>query len=298
MRRSSLIVLGVLAVIGVIFAWSSLFTVHQAEQTIVLRFGEVKDVITEPGLNFKLPVADTRLTFSKRILNFDGPAQEIIAADQKRLVVDTFTRYRIVNPLLFFQAVQTQATAEDRLGDIVNASLRSVLGAVPLASVLTSERAALMQLISDNVGHETESLGIEIVDVRIKRADLPTENSQAIFRRMQREREREAADFRAQGAERAQRIRAGADRDRVVILAQAQREAQILRGEGDARRNRIFAEAFGQDPEFFAFYRAMLAYQEALASDDTTMVLSPDSEFFRYFRDFEGTLFPSEGAAR
>ncbi len=295
MRRSTAIVLGVLGVIVVTFVVSSLFTVHQAEQAIVLRFGEPKRVITEPGLNFKLPIAENRITFSKLILNYDGPAEEIIAADQKRLVVDTFTRYRITDPLKFYQAVRTQAGAEGRLGPAVNSSLRSVLGNVPLASVLTSERAALMDEITRIVGVETESLGVEIIDVRIKRADLPTENSQAIFRRMQREREREAAEFRAQGAEQALRIRAEADRERVVILAQAQRKSQILRGEGDALRNRIFAEAFGQDPEFFAFYRAMLAYEEALASEDTTMVLSPDSEFFRYFRDFEGTLFPAEG---
>ncbi len=294
MRKSTLFVLGAVAVILILFVSGALFTVHQAEQAIVLRFGEAKRVISEPGLNLKLPIAENRITFSKRILNYDGPAEEIIAADQKRLVVDTFTRYRIIDPLKFYQSVRTQGEAESRIGPAVNSSMRSVLGNVPLASVLTDERPNLMQQITDIVGQETANLGIEIIDVRIKRADLPTENSQAIFRRMQREREREAADFRAQGAERAQRIRAQADRDRVVILAQAQREAQILRGEGDALRNRIFAEAFGQDPAFFAFYRAMLAYQVALASEDTTMVLSPDSEFFRYFRDFESTLFPGD----
>jgi membrane protease subunit HflC len=228
----------------------------------------------------------------KRILNYDGPAEEIIAADQKRLVVDTFTRYRIVDPLKFFISVQTQAVAETRLGPIVNSSLRRVLGEVPLSSVLTDERPALMAEITRLVGQQTENLGIEVVDVRIKRADLPSENSQAIFRRMQREREREAAEFRAQGAEQAQRIRAIADRERVVILAQAQRDAQILRGEGDAQRNKIFAEAFGQDPAFFSFYRSMLAYENTLASEDTSMVLSPQSEFFRYFQDFESSLFP------
>ncbi len=230
--------------------------------------------------------------FDKRILNYDGPAEEIIAADQKRLVVDTFTRYRIVDPLKFFISVQTQAVAETRLGPIVNSSLRRVLGEVPLSSVLTDERPALMAEITRLVGQQTENLGIEVVDVRIKRADLPSENSQAIFRRMQREREREAAEFRAQGAEQAQRIRAIAYRERVVILAQAQRDAQILRGEGDAQRNKIFADAFGQDPEFFSFYRSMLAYENTLASEDTSMVLSPQSEFFRYFQDFERSLFP------
>jgi len=292
MRRSTLIVLGIALLIIVIGAASSLFTVHQAQQAIVLQFGDPKRVITEPGLNVKIPFVQNIEVLDKRILNYDGPAEEIIAADQKRLVVDTFTRYRIVDPLKFFISVQTQAVAETRLGPIVNSSLRRVLGEVPLSSVLTDERPALMAEITRLVGQQTENLGIEVVDVRIKRADLPSENSQAIFRRMQREREREAAEFRAQGAEQAQRIRAIADRERVVILAQAQRDAQILRGEGDARRNKIFADAFGQDPEFFSFYRSMLAYENTLASEDTSMVLSPQSEFFRYFQDFERSLFP------
>jgi len=292
MRRSTLIVLGIALLIIVIGAASSLFTVHQAQQAIVLQFGDPKRVITEPGLNVKIPFVQNIEVLDKRILNYDGPAEEIIAADQKRLVVDTFTRYRIVDPLKFFISVQTQAVAETRLGPIVNSSLRRVLGEVPLSSVLTDERPALMAEITRLVGQQTENLGIEVVDVRIKRADLPSENSQAIFRRMQREREREAAEYRAQGAEQAQRIRAIADRERVVILAQAQRDAQILRGEGDAQRNKIFAEAFGQDPAFFSFYRSMLAYENTLASEDTSMVLSPQSEFFRYFQDFESSLFP------
>ncbi|MEK9946009.1 MAG: protease modulator HflC [Alphaproteobacteria bacterium] len=292
MRRSTLIVLAIALLIIVIGAASSLFTVHQAQQAIVLQFGDPKRVISDPGLNVKIPFVQNIERFDKRILNYDGPAEEIIAADQKRLVVDTFTRYRIVDPLKFFISVQTQAVAETRLGPIVNSSLRRVLGEVPLSSVLTDERPALMAEITRLVGQQTENLGIEVVDVRIKRADLPSENSQAIFRRMQREREREAAEFRAQGAEQAQRIRAIADRERVVILAQAQRDAQILRGEGDARRNKIFADAFGQDPEFFSFYRSMLAYENTLASEDTSMVLSPQSEFFRYFQDFERSLFP------
>ena len=292
MRRSTLIVLAIALLIIVIGAASSLFTVHQAQQAIVLQFGDPKRVISDPGLNVKIPFVQNIERFDKRILNYDGPAEEIIAADQKRLVVDTFTRYRIVDPLKFFISVQTQAVAETRLGPIVNSSLRRVLGEVPLSSVLTDERPALMAEITRLVGQQTENLGIEVVDVRIKRADLPSENSQAIFRRMQREREREAAEFRAQGAEQAQRIRAIADRERVVILAQAQRDAQILRGEGDAQRNKIFAEAFGQDPAFFSFYRSMLAYENTLASEDTSMVLSPQSEFFRYFQDFESSLFP------
>jgi len=244
-------------------------------------------------LNVKIPFVQNIETLDKRILNYDGPAEEIIAADQKRLVVDTFTRYRIVDPLKFFISVQTQRVAETRLGPIVNSSLRRVLGEVPLSSVLTNERPTLMAEITRLVGQQTVNLGIEVVDVRIKRADLPSENSQAIFRRMQREREREAAEFRAQGAEQAQRIRAIADRERVVLLAQAQRDSQILRGEGDAKRNKTFANAYGQDAEFFAFYRSMLAYENTLASEDTTMVLSPDSDFFRFFQNFETSLFPN-----
>ena len=296
MKRSALIVLAVAALIVVIGAASSLFTVHQTQQAIVLQFGDPKRVISEPGLNFNIPFIQNVETLDRRILNYDGPAEEIIAADQKRLVVDTFTRYRIVDPLKFFISVQTQAVAETRLGPIVNSSLRRVLGEVPLSSVLTEERPTLMAQITRLVGEQTVNLGIEVVDVRIKRADLPSENSQAIFRRMQREREREAAEFRAQGAEQAQRIRATADRERVVITAQAQRDSQILRGEGDALRNKVFADAFGQDPEFFGFYRAMLAYENTLAKEDTSMVLSPDSEFFRYFQDFESALFPDRAS--
>ena len=292
MNRSTLIILGLVLLVIVIGASSSLFTVHQAEQAIVLQFGDPKRVITKPGLNIKIPFVQNTETLDKRILNYDGPAEEIIAADQKRLVVDTFTRYRIVDPLKFFITVQTQAVAETRLGPIVNSSLRRVLGEVPLSSVLTNERPQSMLEITRLVGQQTENLGIEVVDVRIKRADLPSENSQAIFRRMQREREREAAEFRAQGAEQAQRIRATADRERIVIVAQAQRDSQILRGEGDALRNKVFADAYGQDPAFFGFYRAMLAYETTLGSEDTTMVLSPDSDFFRYFQDFEKALFP------
>jgi membrane protease subunit HflC len=293
MRRSSLIVLAIALLVVVIVGASTLFTVEQREQVIVLQFGDAKRVIQEPGLNVKLPFIQNVEVFDKRVLNYDGPAAEIIAADQKRLVVDTFTRYRIVDPLEFFKSVQTQAVAETRLGPIVNSSLRRVLGEVPLSSVLTDERPQLMAKITELVGEQTVNLGIEVVDVRIKRADLPSENSQAIFRRMQREREREAAEFRAQGAEQAQRIRAQADRERVVILAQAERASQISRGQGDALRNKIFADAFGQDPAFFSFYRSMLAYENTLASDDTSMVLSPDSDFFRYFQDFEGALFPN-----
>ena len=218
-----------------------------------------------------------------RILGLDAPAEEIIASDQKRLVVDSFVRYRITGALAFYQAVGNERVIRQRLNAILVSSLRRVLGEVPLSVVLTGERAELMIKIRDQVNAEALSLGVEVVDVRIKRADLPEANSQAIYARMNSEREREAREFRARGAEIGLRIRARADRERTVLLAEAQRDSQIIRGEGDATKNKVFAEAYGQDPEFFGFYRSMLAYAEALGQEDTTMVLSPDSEFFRYF---------------
>ena len=217
-----------------------------------------------------------------------GAAEEIIASDQKRLVVDSFTRFKIVDALLFFQTVNNNEGARARLGPIVNSSLRQILGGVPLSSVLTEERSTLLKEITQRVTSQAQAFGIAIIDVRIKRADLPDANSQAVYNRMKSERDREAREFRAQGAEVSQRIRSRADRDRTVLLADAQKQAQILRGEGDGQRNRVFAEAFSKDPEFFSFYRSMLAYQSALGSEETTMVLSPTSEFFRYFGDITG----------
>ena len=287
MVRGTIITLVALFVVFIVVV-SATFTVHQAEQALVLQFGEPKRVVTEPGLKFKIPFVQNVEKMSKRLLIYDGPAEEIIAADQKRLVVDSFTRFRITDPLLFFQSVNNVDGARGRLGPIVNSSLRQVLGGVPLSSVLTEERSLLLLEITARVTSQAKAFGIDIVDVRIKRADLPEANSQAVFDRMKSERNREALEFRAQGAEISLRIRSRADRDKTVLLADAQKESQILRGEGDGKRNRVFADAFSKDPEFFAFYRAMLAYQTALGSEDTTMVLSPDSEFFRYFGDFAG----------
>ncbi len=287
MKKRTILTLVVLFV-GVIAVISATFTVHQTEQVLVLQFGEAKRVVTEPGLKFKIPFVQNVEKIDKRILSYDGAAEEIIASDQKRLVVDSFTRFRIVDALLFFQTVNNNEGARARLGPIVNSSLRQILGGVPLSSVLTEERSTLLKEITQRVTSQAQAFGIAIVDVRIKRADLPDANSQAVYNRMKSERDREAREFRAQGAEVSQRIRSRADRDRTVLLADAQKQAQILRGEGDGQRNRVFAEAFNKDPEFFAFYRSMLAYQSALGSEETTMVLSPTSEFFRYFGDISG----------
>ncbi len=287
MGRGTIITLVTLAVI-IIVGISSTYTVHQTEQALVLQFGESKRVVTDHGLKFKLPFVQNVVKIDKRLLAYDGPAEEIIAADQKRLVVDSFTRFKIVDPLKFFQSVNSVEGARGRLGPIVNSSLRQVLGSVPLSSVLTEERALLLQEITEAVTARSLAFGIAIVDVRIKRADLPDANSQAVYNRMKSERDREAQEFRAQGAEVSLRIRSRADRDKTVLLAEAEKTSQILRGEGDGERNRVFAAAFGKDPDFFSFYRTMLAYRAALGDDQTTMVLSPDSEFFRYFGDITG----------
>ena len=289
MKRGTIIILVALAAI-VITAFSSAYTVHQTQQALVLQFGEPKRVVTEPGLKFKIPFVQNVVKIEKRLLAYDGAAEEIIAADQKRLVVDTFTRFKIVDPLKFFQTVNSVEGARGRLGPIVNSSLRQVLGSVPLSSVLTEERSLLMQKITASVTARSLAFGIAIIDVRIKRADLPDANSQAVYNRMKSERDREAQEFRAQGAEVSLRIRSAADREKTVLLAEAEKISQILRGQGDGEKNRVFAEAFGRDPEFFSFYRAMLAYEKALGSEQTTMVLTPNSEFFRYFGDLTGNV--------
>lgn len=288
MNRTLLGALGIGVIVLAVVGYSALFTVSEAEQALVLQFGEPKSVVREPGLKVKLPFIQNVVYYDRRVLDYDPSAEEIIAADQKRLVVDTYTRYRIVNPLQFYQRVRTEQGVALRLGPLVTGALRRVIGNVTLASVLSDERDDIMREIRDQVSAQAEDLGIDVIDVRIRHADLPEENNQAIYARMQSEREREAREFRAQGAELAQRIRSRADRERTVILAEARKKAQILRGEGDSESVRIYAEAFGKDPEFFAFYRSMEAYREALGDPDTTMVLSPDSDFFRYFGDVTG----------
>ena len=283
-------VLAVLAVIAAIVGYSSLFTVYQTRLALVVRLGQPVRVVTEPGLNFKVPLIDSVIYVDKRILDLENAAQEVIASDQKRLVVDAFARYKINDALKFYQAVGSIEGANSRLSTLLNAALRRVLGEATLTHVVRDERAALMARVREQLDREAAAFGITIVDVRIRRADLPEQNSQAVYQRMQTERQREAAEFRANGSQRKQEIQARADRDVTVLLADAQARGDTIRGEGEAERNRIFADAFGKDPDFFAFYRSMQAYESGLRHNDTRMVLKPDSEFFRYFADPAGKL--------
>jgi membrane protease subunit HflC len=281
-------VLLVLAIIAAFIGYSSMFTVYETRQAIVIRLGNPIRVVNTPGLHFKAPFIDNVVYIDKRILDLENPAQEIIAADQKRLVVDAFARYRIVDPLRFYQAIGTVPAANSQLATLLNSALRRVLGEASFQDVVRDERDKLMTRIREQLDRETQRYGINIVDVRIRRADLPEQNSQAVFQRMQTERQREAAEFRAQGAQRAQEIRSRADRDVTVLLAEANAKGEQIRGEGDGTRNRIFADAYNKDPDFFAFYRSMQAYESGLGHSDTRMVLKPDSEFFRYFVDPSG----------
>src|SRR5882757_8294077 len=281
---AALIALFVVIIIG----YSSVFTVAQTEQVLVVRLGEPIKVVTEPGLNFKAPFIDTVISIDKRILDLENPSQEVIASDQKRLVVDAFARYRIKNALRFYQSVGSIQAANIQLTTLLNASLRRVLGEVTFITVVRDEREALMARIRDQLDKEADGYGISVVDVRIRRADLPEQNSQAVYQRMQTERQQEAAQYRAEGAQKAQEMRAKADRDVTVLLAEAQSKGERTRGEGDGERNRIFADAYGRDPDFFAFYRSMQAYEAGLRSNDTRMLLKPDSEFFRFFVDPSG----------
>lgn len=281
-------ILAVLAALAAIAGYSSVFFVQQAQQALVLRLGEPRRVITEAGLQYKLPLVESVIYLDKRILDLDNPAQEIIASDQKRLVVDAFARYKIVDPLKFFQSVGTIDGANSRLSTVLNSALRRVLGESTFIQVVRDERAGLMARIRAQVDREAANFGIKVVDVRIRRADLPDANSQAVFQRMQTERQQEAAEIRAQGAQLAQAIRARAERDATVIVAEATQRGDQARGEGEGERNRVFAEAFGKDPDFFAFYRSMQAYEAGLKQNDTRLLLAPDSEFFRYFGDPAG----------
>jgi membrane protease subunit HflC len=283
-------VIAVLAVIAAIIGYSAMFTVYQTRLALVVRLGQPIRVVTEPGLNFKIPLIDSVIYVDKRILDLENAAQEVIASDQKRLVVDAFARYKINDALLFYQSVGSIEGANSRLSTLLNAALRRVLGESTLTHVVRDDRAALMARVREQLNREAAAFGITVIDVRIRRADLPAENSQAVYDRMKSERKREATEFRAQGSQRAQEIRARADRDVTVIVAEAQSKGDQMRGEGEAERNRIFAEAFGKDPDFFAFYRSMQAYESGLRHNDTRMVLKPDSDFFRYFADPSGKL--------
>lgn len=285
MNRSIAIGVGVVALFAGVVIYLSAYTVNMTQQAIVLQFGDPRAVVTTPGLHWKLPVIQNVVYIDKRILNLNHGTEptEMIAKDRKRLDVDAFARYRIVDSLRFYQSVGDPRNVDSRLRPIFVSSLRNVIGDNTLEELVRDNRAGLMNSIQQSFNRAAQQFGIEVIDVRIRRADLPVQNSQAIYQRMQTEREREAAEIRAQGNEEAQRIRSRADRDVTVILAEAERDAQIMRGEGDARRNEIFAQAYSQDAEFFAFYRSMEAYRETLKSDNTTMIVTPDSEFFRYF---------------
>jgi membrane protease subunit HflC len=283
-------VVAAVVLLALILAYSTLFTVYQTRQALVVRLGQPVRVVTAPGLHFKIPLIDSVIHVDKRILDLENPAQEVIASDQKRLVVDAFARYRINDVLKFYQSVGSVERVNSQLSILLNSALRRVLGEATLTHVVRDERSQLMARVRDQLDVEAQAFGISVVDVRIRRADLPEQNSQAVYQRMQTERQREAAEFRAQGSQRAQEIRARADRDVTVLLADATSTAEGVRGEGDGERNRIFADAFGRDPDFFAFYRSMQAYEAGLKSADTRMLLKPDSEFFRFFVDPTGKV--------
>ena len=275
-------ILPLIFVIGLV-VYLSLFTVKEINQAIVLQFGDPKKIITTAGLQFKLPFIQNVVFLDRRILSLDPPPAEVIASDQKRLIVDAYARFKIIDPLKFYISVGDERVARSRLATIINSRIRSVLGKQSLATLLSEERSTQMSIIQEGVNVEAEKFGITIIDVRIKRADLPQANSEAIYKRMQTEREREAKEFRARGAEMAVTITSTADRKVTVILANAQKQSEIMKGEGDGIRNKIFADAYGRDPDFFSFYRAMQAYETALIGGDTTLILSPDSDFFKFF---------------
>lgn len=283
MARFGIVGLIVLLVVGGFVLINTAFVVRETDQVLVLRFGEPQRVINEPGLHFKVPVADSTTFFDNRVLDYDAPSQEIPTLDQKQLVVDAFARYRIIEPLQFFQAVQNEFGMQQRFNALINSALRDVLGDVNLSVVLTPKRAELMEQFTRNVASRAAAFGIEVVDVRIKRIDLPSENSQAIFRRMSTQREQEARLARAEGDKESRRIRADADKRERVIVSEAKREAEILRGEGDAEAQATYNAAYGRNTEFFDFWRSMQAMQKGLSSDTTTYVGPPNSDFFRYF---------------
>jgi modulator of FtsH protease HflC len=299
--------LAVILLIVVVVSYSTFFTVNQTQQALVVRLGKPVRVITEPGLSVKVPFIDSVIYIDKRILNIESPAQEVIASSQdnyktgtdqagERLVVDAFARYRITDPLKFYQTVGP-AGADSQLSILLNSALRRVLGAATLSDVVRDKREELMAKMRDQIDHDAKPFGIQVIDVRIRRADLPEQNSQAVYQRMQTERQREAAEFRAEGSQKSQEIRAKADRDVTVLLAEANSHAEQIRGQGDSERNRIFADAYTRDPDFFAFYRSMQAYDRSMLRGDTHMVLKPDSDFFRFFSDPSGQPTPAAQAS-
>jgi len=268
---------------------NGLFTMNEKQQGLVLQFGEPKRVVQDSGLNFKIPVIQNVVRYDKRILEYDLPIEEVIAVDKKRMLIDSFTRFKIVDPLEFYKTVGSESNVRNRLNSNVISSLRRVVGTVTLDELLSEERSDIMKRIRDEVNSEASRFGIEIVDVRIRRADLPEANSQAIYERMMSERVREAKEFRAKGSEIAQKIRAEADKEKTVILAEATRKSEILRGEGESKAISIYADAFEKDSDFYSFYRSMQAYGKVLGEEGTTMILSPDSEFLEFFNDSKGS---------
>jgi modulator of FtsH protease HflC len=301
MKSASTLAILVGAIALLIVAASSMFTVDQTRQALLLRFGEPvpgRGLITKPGLHFKIPFVENVVYLDNRILVVEAPKQEVLGSDSSRLDVDSFLRYRIVDPLRFYQTVGSPERANAQLGFILNSAVRRVLGDATITQIVRTDRAALMIKIRDQVNAEGARLGIAVVDVRIRHADLPPQISEKVYSRMQSERAREAAEYRAKGSETAQTTRAAADRDVVVLLGNAQRQADQTRGEGDAERNRIFAEAYGRDPDFFAFYRTMHAYEAGLKSADTRMILNPTSDFFRFFGSAKGHASPAAGASQ
>lgn len=308
--RTIFAILLILAGIAAAAVYLSAFIVRQTEQAIVLEFGKPVDVINEykkgeggmpvndAGLYWKIPVVQTVEFYDKRILDLDAEPLEVIASDQKRLVVDAFSRFRIVNPLLFYQTVRDERIARQRLNSIIESALRNALGGATFQDVVRDKREELMLAIQERANREAQDLGIEVVDVRIKRADLPEANSEAIYRRMQTERQREATEIRSEGNAAANRIRATADREATVIIAEATKKGEILRGEGDAERNQIYADAYGKDEDFFSFYRSMQAYEKGMSADDTRLLMSPDSQFFEYFSNPKGTPPPASPAGQ
>jgi modulator of FtsH protease HflC len=297
MSRRVLVVVAAVLVVAGIFAMSSLFIVDQTEQALVLQFGQPLRVIRAPGLQVKKPFIQNVIIYDKRLLDFEPPPEEVIASDQKRLIVDTYARYRITNPLLFYQSVASEVTARARLGALVSGSLRQIIGNVTLSALLSPQRATIMRQIRDEVAGQAKPFGIEVVDVRIRRADLPPQNSEAIFARMRSERQQQAALYRGEGAQAAKTVRANADRERTVILADAQRDAQKVRGDGDAKAIEIYANAYDQDKDFFVFYRSLQAYRDAFNGKNTSFVLNPSSNFFRFFENPSGTTIPPAAPA-
>ena len=279
----------VLGIISLFILYSSFFTVDQTKQAIVLQFGEPKRVVNDPGLNFKIPFVQEVTFFEKRVLSLvSSDSEEVILSDQKRLEVDTYSRFKIIDPLLFYQTVRNETGARQRLESIIDSSVRRVLGKLELVSILSDARQKIVDDIGSEVNEIVQRLGMEIIDVRIRRADYPEATSQNIFNRMRSEREQEAKEFRAQGAEEAQKIRSDAEKQKTILLAEALREAEATRGNGDGKAIKIYADAFGRDPKFFKFYRSMQAYEKTFVDKDTTMILSPESEFFNFFSDKKG----------